>query len=164
MPSTRHRPRPSSSAAGAAQPRMSASLASLDAKLKLIAQRLKIMENNEQVIGRTLVSHNKKMKELEALAAAGGGKGLDLARLKDTIRDELKAELMGGGQIAPPLEHGAPTKRTSSEIINLRKSVEELRQEVNELKYVVDSINPLEYITLDQLNDVVTRKIEKARK
>ncbi|MFC2174437.1 hypothetical protein ACFLQ2_01020 [archaeon] len=163
MPPQRHRPRPSSSSASASSPGMSASLASLDAKLKLITQRLKIMENNEQVIGRTLVSHNKKMKEFEIALAAGGagGKPADLIKLKDTLRDELKAELMGGGEISPPMEHPTARRRDSAEIINLRKSMEELRQEVNELKYVIDSINPLEYVTLDQLSDVIDQKMRK---
>ena len=143
---------------------MSASMASLDAKLKLIAQRLKIMENNVQVVGRTLVSHNKKMKEFEVTLAAGGGKAPDMAKLKDALKEELKTEFSANSEISAPLEHGVPTRRDSSEIINLKKSVEELRQEVNELKYVVDSINPLEYVTIDQLSDVVQRKMEQARK
>ncbi len=160
MPPQRHHPQAISRTP---QSSMSASLASLDAKLKLIAQRLKILENNEQVIGRTLVTHNKKLKELEASISAGGGK-VDVGKLKDEIREELKAEkIAAGNEIAPPIDDAMP-RRESADIRDLKKAVEELRQQVAELKYITDSINPLEYITLEQLNDVVDRKLEKAKK
>lgn len=160
MPPQRRRPH----AQAAGQPSMSASLASLDAKLKLIAQRLKILESNEQVIGRTLVTHNKKMKDLEKSISTGGG-NVDVGKLKDEVREELKAEMLarGGGEIGPPLDD-SPSRRESTEIKNLKKSVDSLQQEIKELKYVIDSINPLEYITLEQLNDVIERKLEKMNK
>jgi len=145
---------------------MTPSMASLDAKFKLVAQRMKIIENNEQVIGRTLVAHNKKLKELEAtLAAAGsGGKAPDITKLKDTLKEELKAEMMSSSFIAPPMEHETSSPRDSSELVNIKRAVELLRQQISELKYIVDSINPLEYVTLEQLNDVIERKIEKIKK
>ena len=37
----------------------------LDSKVRVIAQRMKIIEKNEQIIGKTLISHNKALKELE---------------------------------------------------------------------------------------------------
>lgn len=160
MPPQRHRPQ---ATGHAPQTSMSASLASLDAKLKLIAQRLKIMENNEQVIGRTLVTHNKKIKELETSLAAGGGK-VDVGKLKSELKEEMKAEMISsGGEIGPPLEE-VPSRRESSDIRELKKSVDELRQQVSELKYITDSINPLEYITLEELNDAIDRKLEKMKK
>ena len=160
MPPQRHRPQASTRTTSS--PSMSSSLASLDAKMKLIAQRLKILENNEQVIGRTLVTHNKKLKELEASLSAGGGK-VDVGKLKDEIREELKAEkIASGSAIAPPIDDAMP-RRESADIRDLKKSIEELRQEVSELKYITDSINPLEYITLEQLNDAIDRKLEKHR-
>jgi len=160
MPPQRHRPQATSRTP---QTSMSASLASLDAKLKLIAQRLKILENNEQVIGRTLVMHNKKMKEFETSLASGGGK-VDVGKLKSELKEEMKTELLAtGGEIGLPLDE-APSRRESSDIRDLKKSVGELRREVSELKYITDSINPLEYITLEQLNDVIDRKLEGMRK
>lgn len=46
-------------------------LQALDSKMRVVAQRMKIIEKNEQIIGKTLISHNKKLKELED--AMGGG-------------------------------------------------------------------------------------------
>ena len=154
------RRRPSSPSSGA--PSMSASMASIDAKIKLIAQKLKILESNEQVISRTLTSQAKKLKEFEATLAAGGGGGSapDLIKMKETLKEEIRSELgSSSGGIAPPLEKSGP--RTNVQMTNLKKEVEELCNDVKEIKYVIDSINPLEYVTLDQLNDVVDRKLKK---
>ena len=41
-------------------------LQSLDSKVRVVAQRMRIIEKNEQIIGKTLVNHNRKLKELEA--------------------------------------------------------------------------------------------------
>jgi hypothetical protein len=38
----------------------------IDKKMKLLSQRLKIIESNEKVIGRTLTELNKKVKKLES--------------------------------------------------------------------------------------------------
>ena len=140
---------------------MTPTMASVDAKMKLLAQRLKILENNLQVLSRTMVSYSNKITALEKSVAAGGGKAPDMALLKKSLKEELAAEIKSSGGIAPPLEHEAPTARDTAQMTDMRKGLESLRQEVNELKYVVESINPLEYVTLDQLNDVVERKMRK---
>lgn len=144
----------------AAQPSMTASLASLDAKIRLIAQQLKILENNEQVISRTLVGYGKKIKDLETAQAAGAS-ALDLGKLKESLKEELKAGLAAGssGELGPPLEEASP--RTSAQLTDLRAQLDELAKEVKELRYIVDSINPLEYVTLDQLNEAIDRKNQK---
>ncbi len=167
MPPRHQRPTRSSSSSRGAQSTgaMNPSLASIDAKMKLLGQRMKILENNLQVMGRTLVAHNKKMKELESLAGSGSGKTPDLTALKTSIKEELALEMTDSGNILPPLSNEAQfTKRDSQQLHELNKMLESVRQEVNELKYVVDSINPLEYVTLDQLNDVIDRKFERMKK
>ena len=143
---------------------MSASMSSIDAKLKLITQRMKLIENNEQVISRTVVSQKKKIQELEKSLSAGGG-NVDVSKLKTEILNEIKPQLIASGvsgDIRPPLEEGF-SRRESSEITTIKKSIELLHQEVNELKYIIDSINPLEYITLEQLNDAIDRKLDRLK-
>lgn len=144
----------------AAQPSMTASFASLDAKIRLIAQQLKILENNEQVISRTLVGYGKKIKDLETAQAAGAS-ALDLGKLKESLKEELKAGLAAGpasGEVGPPLDE---TPRSSAQLTDLRAQLDEVVKELKELRYIVDSINPLEYVTLDQLNEAIDRKNQK---
>ena len=137
-------------------------IGTLDAKLKLLAQRLKIIEMNEQVIGRTLVSHNKKLKELESSAPS----------LPVNIKQELKTELLN--ELKEELKKITPenqgelaisTKQLAeiqAELKELRKTVVNLKQQVDELKYTLESINPLEYVTLDELSEVIDKKISNA--
>lgn len=137
-------------------------IGTLDAKLKLLAQRLKIIEMNEQVIGRTLVSHNKKLKELES-----GAPSLPVnikQELKTELLNELKEELKkitpeNQGELAISTEQLAEIQ---AELKELRKTVVNLKQQVDELKYTLESINPLEYVTLDELSEVIDKKISNA--
>lgn len=154
MPSQRRRP---TGQAKPGAPSMSATLASIDAKIKLIAQKLKLLESNEQVISRTLTSQARKLKEFEKTLAAEGGAAPDLDKLKEEIKAELAST---SGEIPPPLEHGS-TPHSSAQLTNIKKELEELRNDVKEIKYVIESINPLEYVTLDQLDDVIRRKLKK---
>lgn len=136
-------------------------IGALDAKLKLLAQRLKIIEMNEQVIGRTLVSHNKKLKELESSTPS-----LPLnfkQELKTELLNELKEELkQHPGEETGTGISSAQLAEIRAELSELRKTVVNLKQEVDELKYTLESINPLEYVTLDELSEVIDKKISNA--
>ena len=131
---------------------------------------LKIIEMNEQVIGRTLVSHNKKLKEIESAGVAGA----DLAPLKQEIANlkaELSAQLKDEVRRAVPTSPsvlsieeaggGVPSPEMEAEIKSLKKAASSLKQEVEELKYVISSINPMEYVTVEELGDLINKKIEK---
>lgn len=58
----------------------------LESKIDLIVQKIKTIEKNEEVIGRTLVTQNEKLKKLEqAGGGAGGASSEEIARLKEEI-------------------------------------------------------------------------------
>ena len=68
-----------------------ADIHTLDSKIVLIAQKLKTIERNEEVIGRTIVMHNEKIKKLEERAESWNGK-----RISGDIKievEELKKEI-----------------------------------------------------------------------
>ncbi len=100
----------------------------LDSKISLIAQKLKTIEQNEEIIGRTIVAHNQKLKEMEEKGGA-----------------------------APPTS-GSEASLPSKDSADLKKQVEELRKEVTEMRYVLNSINPLEFATLDQVKNLLKEK------
>ncbi|MFA6048581.1 MAG: hypothetical protein WC792_01365 [Candidatus Micrarchaeia archaeon] len=104
----------------------------LDSKISLIAQKIKMIEKNEEVIGRTIVLHNDKLRKLEeggAGASAGAG-GADLGDLKKSVSD-LQA-----------LVEKCATK-----------------DELRELKYVLDTINPLDYATISQVKELLDERL-----
>ena len=123
-----------------------AEIHALNSKIQIIAQRMKIIERNEEIIGKTLISHNKVLKELEATVT------------------ELKA---GGG---PALPEGVVEefKKTKEVISSLKEKINEnsarmdkIRAELNEVKYVLETFNPLQYATVDKVSDLVEEKIEE---
>ncbi len=144
---------------------VSSSISALDAKLKLIAQRIKIIENNVQVMSRTMVSHNKKLKDLEVAVAAGGGGKVDLDALKKTLREELQGDIASAQTPAAPLmidDYNRGGGSAPEEVKELKKELAQIRSQVEEMKYVVDTLNPMEYVTLEDINDVIDRKIRAA--
>lgn len=101
---------------------------SLDAKINLITQKIKTIEKNEEIIGRTMVTYNERLKEVEQ-KGAGSNQREDAAQTED--------------------------------IEGLRTEIHELKKTVMELKYVLDSINPLDYATIDQVKELLDERIKK---
>ena len=126
--------RPQRQRPGAPQGEEDAGMRSVESKIDLIVQKIKSMEKNEEVIGRTLVAQNERLKNLEAQVAAGGGG-------------------VGGA--------------SSAEIGELRKEIEDVQkaaakqEDLLELKYIIDEINPLEFARTDQMQEFVRDEIAK---
>ncbi|MFH1106454.1 MAG: hypothetical protein V1787_01010 [Candidatus Micrarchaeota archaeon] len=101
---------------------LKADVATIDSKIGLIAQKLKTIENNQEVLGQTIVMQNEKLKALEA----------------------------GGGGTA----QGGP-KASPEDSAGIKADVEDLRKQVQELRYVLNSVNPLEFVTVDQVKEML---------
>lgn len=112
-------------------------LKSMDSKINLLAQKIKTIEKNEEILGRTLVTLNTKLKKLEEVVDANetnaSGKSSGLSQ---TDVDKLKTEIM--------------------DALNTKYA---LKRELQEVKYTVDLINPLEYATTSQVGELIDDKI-----
>jgi hypothetical protein len=126
--------RPQRQRPGAALGEADAGMRSVESKIDLIVQKIKGIERNEEVIGRTLVAQNERLKKLESEIAAGGG---------------------GAG--------GA----SGADVAELKKGFEELQktaakqEDLLELKYIIDEINPLEFARTDQMQEFVRDEIAR---
>lgn len=98
---------------------LNSELQTLDSKLNLIAQKLKTMEKNEEIMGRTLITLNEK---LEKTSREGG------ASAKASGVDESKFAT---------------------------------KQEVRELRALLENINPLEFATIDQVKELLDDYLKK---
>lgn len=105
-------------------------LITLDSKINLLVQKIRTMEKNEEVIGRTLVSSVQKIKGLE---------------------EKADSESSGGSS-------------HSADIQELKKEMQELSEDVRELKYVMDMINPLEYAKISQVREMIEDRLKELRK
>lgn len=63
------------------QERIFAELRTLDAKLEVLAQKIKTIEKNEEVLGRTLLAVSAKLKKIEQGGFGGGGKSTSTEEL-----------------------------------------------------------------------------------
>ena len=124
----------------------------LNSKIQVIAQRMKIMERNEEIIGKTLISHNKMLKAIE---------------------DELNTLKAGGLAIGPNdegknegvlQEIGDMVKVAKKQMDVNKKEIDLIKTELSEIKYVLDAINPVAYATIDQVADLVDEKIDEYMK
>jgi len=123
----------------------------LNSKVQVIAQRMKIIERNEEIIGKTLIGHNKMLKELEdelTALKAGGTAATDAESLDQGALKEIK-------DIA---------KEAKRQIDSSKKDIDLIKSELAEIKYVLDAINPVAYATIDQVADLVEDKIDSYMK
>ncbi|MBI5636226.1 hypothetical protein HY993_04660 [Candidatus Micrarchaeota archaeon] len=102
----------------------------LDSKITLITQKLQTIEKNMEVIGRTMIALNERIKKLES--------------------SKTDSPLTASGKI----DHEQMQKLYAT------------KQELNELKYVLNSINPLEYAKIGQVRELIeeTLSTEKTKK
>jgi len=122
---------------------------SLDSKIRVVAQRMRVIEKNEQIIGKTLVNHNKKLKELELGKPAVSqapvvAETSELTKMSSEI-DELSSSI----------------KSLLKEINYNRELIDTMRQDINEMKYILDTVNPMEYVTVNQINELINEKLKK---
>ena len=100
---------------------LNSELQTLDSKINLMAQKLKNMEKNEEIMGRTLITLNEKLEKTTREGSAG-------ASASRTQADE--------GKFAT-------------------------KQEIKELRALLDTINPLEFATIDQVKELLDDYLKK---
>ncbi|MFA5247565.1 MAG: hypothetical protein WC408_06795 [Candidatus Micrarchaeia archaeon] len=114
----------------------------LDSKISLIAQKIRMIEKNEDIIGRTIVVHNDKIHKLET------GAPVPSQQQSSSSSVESNSSL-------------------SAEVESLKKQVADLREqmatksEVSELHYTLDTVNPLDFVTLKQARKLIQEELEK---
>ncbi len=127
---------------------------SLESKIKLMNQKLKNIEKNNKVVGKTVISQKKNLEDLEDQVSKGGG-GVSEADV-DQIKEEIKESVSEGGEVSPK-----EMKRINEKLEDLEKKVSDLQSSVSEAQYILDTVNPMEYVTMDQVKDIVDRRIKK---
>jgi vacuolar-type H+-ATPase subunit I/STV1 len=122
---------------------------SLSSSVLIITQKMKYLVRNEKILGRNLLVLNKKIKTLEERISSGeigagsslGGSDVQglLAKLEENNKkiSELQAQLT-------QLQEGTASQ-----------------EQLQELKYIIDSINPLEFATVRQVKELIEQAIEK---
>ena len=118
--------------------RLQQDVRSLNSSLLVIAQKMKYVVRNEKILGRNLIVLNKKLKRLEEKVVSpkeATGSGASSAELIDL---QKKVEMLE-----------AQLSDIQSKIVS--------KEDLGELKFIIDSINPLEFVTIKQVKDIIEK-------
>jgi len=117
----------------------------LNSSILLVTQKIKYLVRNEKILGRNLVVLNKKIRSIEEkfvnspqVSQSGGANAEEVEALKQKVA-LLEAQLED------------MRSRTAS------------NESLKELKYVIDSINPLEFATLSQVRDLIDKRMKEKK-
>jgi hypothetical protein len=117
----------------------------LNSSILLITQKIKYLVRNEKILGRNLVVLNKKIRGIE-----------------DKVVSQPTAQAEGGA-------NSADVEALKQKVSLLEAQIEDMRsrtasnESLKELKYVIDSINPLEFATLSQVRDLIDKKLKEKK-
>jgi len=125
-------------------------LKALNSSILIISQKMKYLIRNEKILGRNLLVLNKKIKKLQDGSSQGGA---DLSTIQPVL-DEINIKLSSNAEAIARLE---------SQVNNLKENYAR-KEDVSEIKYVIDSINPLEFVSVNDINQLIDEKISKAKK
>ncbi len=118
----------------------------LDSNVRLLAQEIKAIKRNERILARNLILLNKKLNELKEQKAASPVSDQAIAELKDAIlrtREDLE--------------------KLKEDVAFLKKQLQRTltSEDIQELKYIVETINPLEFVTYRQVGELVEKKLRE---
>lgn len=124
-------------------------LRALNASVLVITQKIKYLVRNEKILGRNLIVINKRVRDLQTQAGSTEAQGISEAAR--TAIEDLTKQVNAISQRLVEME-------TKLEDVSARAARED---EVKELKYVIENINPLHLITQEQAQKMMDEKLKK---
>jgi len=136
---------------GAYATRVNSDITALNSSILLISQKIKYLVRNEKILGRNLLVVNKKLKDVQESRLPGGGSASagfegSLSSISTKL-DEMQQRLVS----------------LESEVENIRQNYAKAEQ-LSEMRYVINAINPLEFATLKDVQDMVSGKPARGKK
>jgi len=132
--------------------RINSDIRALNSSILIISQKIKYLVRNEKILGRNLLVLNKKIKTIQA---GYGSSSTDLSGIEPELA-EINRKLN---------ENAEAIARLDSEIENIKENYAKA-EDVAEIKYVIDTINPLEFVSIKDVKDLMQGKkvASKAKK
>ena len=112
----------------------------LRSNLQVLSQKIKYLVHNEKVLGRNVLILNKKISSGNIPSSNNGSSNIDDSKIQQ-IQEKQKE-----------LEKKIDNLQQTMELFSKRYAKQE---ELKEMKYIIDNINPLEYTTVDQVKKIV---------
>ncbi|MBS3063279.1 MAG: hypothetical protein J4203_05405 [Candidatus Diapherotrites archaeon] len=128
---------------------VSRDIRALNSSILIITQKMKFLVRNEKILGRNVLVLNKKLKSLEDHSGAGASVGGASTLEMQGMADRFSTELSRLNERLAYLEN---------ELQRVKDTYAKL-EPVQEMKYVVDSINPLEFVTYAGLDKILEERL-----
>ncbi len=125
---------------------------SLNSSVLLLSQKMNYLVRNEKILGRNFIILNKKLKALEQKPAVSSG--------NSSVPDDLN-ELIA--ELDEKIKNNSFMLNELKSDLSKLNSVYAKSEDVKELKYVVEAINPLEFVTLQQAKDLIEESKKKKK-
>lgn len=120
---------------------------SLNSAVSVLTQKIKFLVRNEKILGQNLVVLNKKISRLQQQSEQNQG-------IPSDLMDRL-------AEIEKKLELQEARIEQLNELVNRLSTSNLSETELKELQHLVKSINPLEFVTLEQLKDYVDSRLSR---
>ncbi|MCX6799121.1 MAG: hypothetical protein NTW59_03435 [Candidatus Diapherotrites archaeon] len=128
--------------------RLQEDIRSLNSSVLIITQKMRYIVRNEKILGRNLIVLHRKLKDFESQAAlgqtSGGAGGVPGSISLDIVMQKLE--------------------ELNKRAVELQVQLQDLQQnaatkdELQEMRYVINTINPLQFATLEQVKEMLGRK------
>ena len=118
----------------------------LNSSILLITQKMKYLVRNEKILGRNLIVLNKKIKALEEKVVSGNSE-----------------QTQSSASIAEIEKLSNRIESLENENADLRSRMAS-KEDFKEIKFVVDSINPLEFASLSQVRELIDKRVDELKK
>jgi predicted RNase H-like nuclease (RuvC/YqgF family) len=118
----------------------------LNSSILLITQKMKYLVRNEKILGRNLIVLNKKIKALD-----------------DKINEGNLEEKQSLASITEIEKLSNRIESLENENADLRSRMAS-KEDFKEIKFVVDSINPLEFASLSQVRELIDKRMDELKK
>ncbi len=126
----------------------------LNSSVLLLSQKMNYLVRNEKILGRNFIILNKKLKSVQQRKPSSVSASGELSpELRDLV-SELEEQVKSNSFLLKELK--ADLSKTAS--------VYAKQEDLMELKYVIEAINPLEFATLEQVKDLIAGKTSKSLK
>ncbi|MCR4334961.1 MAG: hypothetical protein NUV57_00300, partial [archaeon] len=123
--------------------RINSDIRALNSSILVMSQKIKYVVRNEKILGRNLLVLNKKIKTLQG----GQSPSNDFSTIEPELA-EINRKLN---------ENAEAIGRLESEISNIKENYSKA-EDVAEIKYVIDTINPLEFVSIKDVKDLMQGK------
>ncbi|MFA4907058.1 MAG: hypothetical protein WC602_02180 [archaeon] len=119
----------------------------LNSAILIISQKIEHLVRNEKILSRNIIVLNKRLKDLEG-AQSGGNPSEKSAQLEQSL-----------SAFSEKLEKQANQLSDLASQFSSLESKFALKPELQEIKYIVQAINPLEFVTAKQVEEMIDKKL-----